>query len=390
MASVVVALAVFVGSAARVLPTLLAVPIQHNLGWQTSDVAWPITLGIAVSALAAPLAAHGLERSGVRSSLFASLVLLAASLASTTFATAPWHLVVAWGLGLGFSGSLSASILAVTIGSRDEAAHCGTRFGLLASMQFLGSAAGLLAASRAADAAGWRDVFHVAAAAALTTAFASIAFVRTGTGAAPRRPASGRGGCPRAMGTNRRLWVFAAIFFICGASTSGLIDGGLGILCMGTGLGLPSSADVLVIAVLGSAAGSAASGFLADRYPSRILLALYFAARAIALIWLPFTGLSVVELSRFGAFYGVDAALTFPALVRLMPANLGHRNLSATMGWMSVAHVAGAVITSASVGYLGLAAYAVGFAVVGLVCLLAAGLVLLLKDAPRETAGSNR
>jgi predicted MFS family arabinose efflux permease len=363
---------------------LLAIPIQHDLGWQTSDVAWPITLGIAVSALAAPLAAHGLERSGVRSLLFASLVLLAISLASATLATSPWHLVVAWGLGLGFSGSLSASILGATIGSRDNAAHCGTRFGLLASMQFLGSAAGLLLASRAVDVLGWRMVFHAAAAAALTTAFASIVLIRTsGKEAAPRRPASGRAGCSCPAGKNWRFWVLAAIFFICGASTSGLIDGRLGILCMGAGLGLSASADVLAIVVLGGAIGSAASGFLADRYPARMLLALYFAARAIALLWLPFTGLSVVELARFGAFYGLDAALTFPALVRLMSGNLRNQDIVTTMGWMTVAHVAGAVITSAWVGDLGLSAYAVGFVVVGLACLLATGLVVLLKDVPR-------
>jgi predicted MFS family arabinose efflux permease len=377
-ASAPVALAVFVGSAARVLPTLLAVPIQNDLGWQTSDVAWPVTLSMAVSALAAPLAAHGMERSGVRSLLFASLVLLAASLATTTLATLPWHLVVAWGLGLGFSGSLSASILGATTGSRT--AHCGARFGLLASMQFLGSAAGLLLASRAVDALGWRMLFHAAAAAALAAAFASIVLVPTsGRGAAPRRAASGRDGYSYPEGSCWRFWVFAALFFICGASTSGLIDVRLGILCMGAGLGPSSSADVLAIVVLGGAIGSAASGFLADRYPARMLLALYFAFRAVALLSLPFTGLSIVELARFGTFYGLDAALTFPALVKLISENLG---MAATMGWMMVAHIAGATAASAWVGGLGLAAYAAGFAVVGLVCLLAAGLVLLLKDAP--------
>jgi len=126
----------------------------------------------------------------------------------------------------------------------------------------------------------------------------------------------------------------------------------------------------------------------ADFWQIVMLLALYFGARAIALLWLPFTGLSVVELARFGAFYGLDAALTFPALVRLMSGNLGNQSIATTMGWMTVAHVAGTVITSAWVGYFGLAAYAVGFAVVGLACLLATGLVVLLKDVPRLTRNS--
>jgi MFS family permease len=256
-ASVVVALAVFVSSAARVLPALLAVPVQHELGWQTSDVVWPITLGIAVSAFASPLAAHGLELWGVRSPLFASLVLLAVSLASTTRATSPWHLALAWGVGVGFSGSLSASILGAMVGSRGNAAHCGTRFGLLTSMQFLGSTAGLLLASRAVEALGWRIAFHAAAVFVLATAFAVILLVPASGQGAARRPTFSRHHASSCLeGRSCRFWALAAIFSICGASTSGLFDGQLGILCMGAGLGLSSSADVMAIVVLGGAVGS--------------------------------------------------------------------------------------------------------------------------------------
>lgn len=384
MAPAIVAFAIFAGSAARVLPALLAVPIQRDMGWQSFDVAWPITLGIAVSACASPFAAHGLERWGIRSPLVASLVLLALSLASTTRATSPWHLAVAWGLGVGFSGSLSASLLGAMIGCRGGAAHCGTRFGLLASMQLLGSAAGLLLASRAVDALDWFFVFQAAAVGVLATAFA-VALV----------PVSGRGATPQDLKPNRyakaknwRFWALAAIFCICGASTSGLIDGRLGMLCMGAGLSLSSSADVLAIVVVGGAIGSMVSGYLADRYPAQTLLAVYFVVRALLLLWLPFTGFSLVELARFGALYGLDAALTFPALVRLMSENLGRHRVGGAMGWMTVAHLAGATITSAGVGALGLAVYAVGFACVGLACLVAAGLVLLLKDAPTQDAPS--
>lgn len=383
-ASTIVAFAIFVGSAARVLPALLAVTIQQDLGWQPSDVAWPIALGIAVSACASPFAAYSLERCGVRAPLIASLVLLALSLASTTRAASPWHLTVGWGLGVGFSGSLSASLLGAMIGSRGGAAHCGMRFGLLASMQLLGSAAGLLLASRAANALDWRFVFLAAAAGVLATAFAVALVPISRRGASPRQPQPDRDGSARPKEKTPQFWVLAAIFCICGASTSGLIDGQLGMLCMGTGLGLASSADVMATVVLGGAIGSVVSGYLADRCSARTLLAFYFVVRALLLLWLPFTSMSVVELARFGALYGLDAALTFPALVRLMSDNLGTRRVGRTMGWMTVMHLGGGAIASAGIGSLGLAAYAVGFAGVGLACLGAAGLVVLLKDAPAQ------
>lgn len=385
-----VAFAILVSSAARVLPALLAVPIQQDLGLQISDVAWPITLGIAVSASASPLATRGLERWGVRSPLVVSLVLLAVSLASTTFATSPGHLVLAWGLGLGGSGSLNASILGAMAGSRGHAAHCGTRFGLLTSMQFVGSAAGLLLASRAVEALGWRIALHAAAVVVLATAFVVVILIPASVKElTPQQSASSRHAPSCSAGRGWRFLALAAIFCICGASTSGLIDSQLGILCMGAGLGLSSGADVMAVVLLGGAIGSVASGCLADRYPAPMLLAVYFVARALVLLWLPFTGLSIVELVRFGAFYSLDAALTFPALVRLMSANFGGRCIGAAMGWMMAAHVAGATIASAGVVALGLAGYAIGFASVGLTCLVAAGLVVLLKDPPSNEEPSH-
>src|SRR3954462_3299518 len=41
-----VAPAVFVGSAARIIPALLAVPIQRDLNWPEPDVTWPIAISI--------------------------------------------------------------------------------------------------------------------------------------------------------------------------------------------------------------------------------------------------------------------------------------------------------------------------------------------------------
>ncbi|MHC2333474.1 MFS transporter [Bradyrhizobium sp. USDA 4454] len=388
MASAIVAFAIFAGSAARVLPALLAVTVQQDLGLQPSDVSLPITLGIVASACASPLAAYSLERWGIRAPLVASLALLALSLASTTHAASPWHLTVAWGLGVGFSGSLSASLLGAVVGSRDGAAHCGTRFGLLASMQPLGSAAALLLASRAANALGWCFVFQAAAVGVLATGFAVALVPQSRRGASTREPKSNRHGSSRPKDKTWQFWVLATIFCICGGSTSGLIDGQLGMLCMGAGFGLASSADIMVMVVLGGAIGSVVSGYLADRCPARALVALYFVIRALLLLWLPFTGFSVVELARFGALYGLDAALTYPALVRLMSGNLGTRRVGRAMGWMTVMHLAGGAIASAGIGAIDLAAYAVGFIGVGLACLIAAGLVVLLKDAPAQGAPS--
>jgi predicted MFS family arabinose efflux permease len=374
--STVVALAIFVGSAARVIPALLAVPIQRDLNWSESDVTGPLAISIAISALGAPLAARSLARVGARSMLLVSLSVLSASLALSSLATSPWHLLLFWGVGVGLSGSLSASILAAMTGLRDHAGHCGTALGLFTSVQFLGSAAGLLLASRATEALGWRFVLSAGAAATLVATFAVVLVLHARAGrTSPESVAVARLRSRNVTAGRGSIWIIAAIFFICGASATGLIDSRLGILCMGNGLGLSSSADILAIVAVSGGIGSAASGLLADRYPPRMLLTLYFVARALALLWLPFSSLSLVELARFGAFYGLDAALTFPALVKLFSRDLDQQAIGTMMSWMMMAHIIGAATTSAWVGFFGIAGYAVSFTLVGFMCLLAAGLV---------------
>jgi len=379
--SAAVALAIFVGCSARVIPALLAIPVQRDLNWPESYITGPIALAVVVSALGAPLAARGLVKFGARSLLFASLLALSASLALSSFATSAWHLLLFWGVGVGLSGSLSAFVLSAMIGFQDQVRHCCTSFGLFTSIQFLGSATGLLLASRATEAFGWRFVVNTAAAATLAAGFAVVLKIRPGRGQAWRGNSAFDRPC-RAGVIPRRgaIWRIAAIFFICGASTTGLIDSRLAMLCMGNGLELTSSADVLAILAICGAIGSAASGVLADRYPARIMLIVYFVVRALALLWLPFSSFSLGELSSFGALFGLDAALTFPALTKLLSRNLDQYTMVAMMSWMTIAHIVGAAITSAWVGFLGTAGYPVSFTVVGLMCLIAAGLAGASQD----------
>lgn len=379
--SAAVALAIFVGCGARVIPALLAISVQRDLNWPESYVIGPVALAVAVSALGAPLAARGLLHVGARSLLFVSLLALSASLALSSFATSAWHLLLFWGIGVGLSGSLSAFVLAAMIGFREHVRHCGTSFGLFTSIQCLGSATGLLLASRATEAFGWHVVVKAGAAITLAAAFVVVLMIRPGRGQAWRE--SSTFDRPSYIGVRPRrwaIWRIAAIFFICGASTTGLIDSRLAMLCMGNGLGLTSSADVLAILAICGGIGSAVSGALADRYPARILLILYFAVRALALLWLPLSSFSVGELSAFGALFGLDAALTFPALAKLLSRSLDQYTMVAMMSWMMIAHIFGAAITSAWVGFVGMAGYPVSFTVVGLMCLIAAGLAGASQD----------
>ncbi|MGC1635684.1 MAG: hypothetical protein WA744_09550, partial [Candidatus Acidiferrales bacterium] len=65
------------------------------------------------------------------------------------------------------------------------------------------------------------------------------------------------------------------------------------------------------------------SGWLSDRYDNRWLLFVYYGLRGLSLIALPFTAFSVLGLSAFAVFYGLDWFATIPPTVRITAERFG-------------------------------------------------------------------
>ena len=83
-----------------------------------------------------------------------------------------------------------------------------------------------------------------------------------------------------AMATrSRAFWVLAGTFFICGASTNGLIGTHLIAACHDVGIPEVRSANLLALMGIFDIAGTTASGWLTDRYSSRWLLFMYYTLR---------------------------------------------------------------------------------------------------------------
>ncbi len=117
-----------------------------------------------------------------------------------------------------------------------------------------------------------------------------------------------------------RSALFAA-FFICGASTNGLIQTHFIPLCADFGLPAVGAASVLAMMGIFDFIGTVGSGWLSDRYDNRWLLAWYYGLRGLSLMALPFTDFSFYGLSIFAVFYGLDWIATVPPTVKLTAAN---------------------------------------------------------------------
>ena len=118
---------------------------------------------------------------------------------------------------------------------------------------------------------------------------------------------------------SRDFWFLFGSFFICGASTNGLIGTHLIPACIDHGIPEIQAAGLLAIMGIFNFVGTTASGWLSDRWNNRYLLCWYYGLRGLSLIFLPFSfDFSFYGLSIFAIFYGLDWIATVPPTVRLI------------------------------------------------------------------------
>jgi predicted MFS family arabinose efflux permease len=185
------------------------------------------------------------------------------------------------------------------------------------------------------------------------------------------------------------FWLLAGSFFICGASTNGLIGTHLIPACVDHGIPEVRAAGLMAAMGILDLVGTTFSGWLSDRYNSRHLLFWYYGLRGLSLLGLPFA-LAGPEwgLSAFAIFYGLDWVATVPPTVRLTADTFGRENVGIMFGWIFASHQVGAGLAASFAGtvrtYLG--DYMVAFLLSGMICLLASGLVLRINRKQPDAA----
>jgi len=171
------------------------------------------------------------------------------------------------------------------------------------------------------------------------------------------------------------FWILASTFFICGASTNGLIGTHLIAACHDYGIPPVRSAALLAAMGIFDIIGTTASGWLTDRYSSRHLLFAYYTLRGLALLYLPYTLQSGVDgnLGWFAVFYGLDWIATVPPTVRLTAEAFGRENTGVIYGWIGASHQLGASMAAFGAGAIrtALGDYRVAFWLAGSLCILA-------------------
>jgi MFS family permease len=387
--------------AIRATPSVLIVPLEQAFGWSSGTISLAIAINIVLYGLMGPFSGALMQRFGIRRTVLLALALLAASVAASGFMTAPWQLVLSWGIAVGLGSGATALVLGATIVNRWFAERQGLVMGFITASTATGQLVFLPMLAAVAEKAGWRPVVWLAAAVAaamipivallLPESPGAIGVKRYGS-ASEDDMATVRsnpvGVALAALGRASRstgFWLLFASFFICGASTNGLIGTHLISYCIDHGMPAVEGATLLAAMGIFDIVGTTGSGWLSDRYDSRWLLFWYYGLRGLSLLYLPYSGFSLAGLSVFAVFYGLDWLATVPPTVRLTRDLFGKEEAPIVFGWLLTGHQLGAGLTALEAGTLRavLGSYLVPVLISGALCVIAALLVLRVgRDRP--------
>jgi MFS family permease len=393
-------LTMLTSSAALGLPGALLQPLSKEFGWNIDQISSALAIRFALFGLIGPFAAIFMERFGLRKVICTALVLIACCLLLSTQMSQLWHLFVLWGLVLGVGTGMTALVLGAVVANRWFESHRGLVIGLLTASSATGQLIFLPFAAWLIENHGWRMAVIPVFISCAIVAILAFLFIRNrphevgiaAYGADPSvvlavpppathmtmwEPLRVLGGISR----NRTFWVLAGTFFICGLSTSGLIQTHFISLCGDYGLAAIPAASVLAMMGAFDFVGTILSGWLSDRYDNRKLLFWYYGLRGLSLLWLPHSDFTLYGLSIFAMFYGLDWIATVPPTVKLAGASFGKERAGMIFGWIFAAHQIGSAIAAYGGGLSRtiLLTYTPALYAAGGACLFAAGIIFLIR-----------
>ncbi|MDF9809752.1 MAG: MFS transporter [Aurantimicrobium sp.] len=353
----------------RAAPSVMMVPLEQEFGWNRTTISTAIGLNILLYGLMAPFAAALMARFGMRKVSAFALIMIASGSALSTLVVSPWMLMMTWGVMIGLGTGSMAMVFAATITNTWFYARKGLVSGVLSAgsatgqLVFLSTYAGLVETN------GWRFVSIVVSLSALAVVPLVLIFMKdspaklgilrfgetpeiaakvasdAAQNPAPTNPAKNALVTLVDASKNKTFWALAIGFAICGATTNGLI--GAHFIPSAHDHGMPETTAAGLLAVVGifDVFGTIASGWLTDRVNPRLLLALYYFGRGIALMLLPVLLSDAIHpsLILFVVIYGLDWVATVPPTIAICNEVFGKKG-PIVFGWVFASHQVGASI----------------------------------------------
>ena len=336
----------------RSVPGVFLLPLGEEFGWSHALVGGAVSVNLIVYGLGAPFAAALVAALRRAQGDDVRALPGRGGRGLSTHMTEPWQLYLLWGVVIGSATGALAMPLAAIIANP----WFPTRRGLVAGLLTASNASGqliflpLLAWIARTYAWRWTAGAVVIAAGVLVIPLAII-FLRdspdqigilpygateaAAARAAARQPVPQRHRTLREFAPRRDFQLLAVAFFVCGATTNGLIGTHLIAACADHGFTEVQGAAMLAAIGIFDIVGTITSGWLTDRYDPRWLLFWYYALRGISLLGLnaalSSAGLGLVV---FVVFYGLDWVATVPPTVALCRKIGGVERVGVVFAWV--------------------------------------------------------
>ncbi|HWX60557.1 MFS transporter [Bradyrhizobium sp.] len=390
-------------------PGVFIVPLQQEFGWTTAEISSALSIRFILFGLMAPFAAALLNRYGLRNVALSAQMIVAAALLASLAMTQVWHLMLLWGVVIGIGTGMTALVLGATIATRWFVARRGLVVGIMTASVATGQLVFLPLLASLTERYGWRIALGLVCGMLGVSALLVLLMLRdrpsdvglrpfgdTGTEPLPAPPPNTAPIMAAALGTlrdassTRVFWLLFATFFVCGASTNGLIQVHLIPMCADFGIPQVQAASLLAAMGIFDFFGTIISGWLSDRYDNRYLLFWYYGLRGLSLLFLPFSDFTFYGLSLFAMFYGLDWIATVPPTVRLTAQRFGAERANLVFGWIFAGHQLGAGTAAFGAGLSRtlLATYLPAFFVAGALCIAASLMALAISRQPKPAAAA--
>jgi sugar phosphate permease len=396
---------VVVTAGVRATPGILIVPLEQEFHWSRATISFAVGVNLLLYGAIGPFAATLMDRFGVRRTMTLSLAASALGVAFSPLMSEPWQLILLWGVVVGIATGFIGAYLAAYIAARWFRQRQGLVVGLLTAGNAAGQLVFLPTMAALSAYAGWR--FMSLALAAIVMLFVpplawlmrdrpeDIGLRPYGDTRVTPPTAPAPSGNPIAVtfqaladgARSRDFWLIAGGYFVCGATTNGLIGTHLIPACVDSGLTEVVGAGLLAATGVFAFLGGGLSGWLSDRWDNRWLLFWYYGLRGLSLIYLPFAfDLSFYGLAVFSIFYGLDWIASAAPTVRLLSGVVGNERIGIMVAWITVIHQIGGALAAYLGGVLRISfgSYLEAFILAGLLAIAAAVMVLFISADRRE------
>jgi sugar phosphate permease len=396
----VTAIVVLITAGVRSAPGAFLLTMTTEPGWSTASVSFAAAAGLIVFGFAGPLSGWLMGRIGVRNVVLLSLVMTGSALLATSLAREIWQLTLLFGLVSGLGTGLVASVLGPTVATRWFIKDRGLVVGIFGASNSAGQLVFFPFLTALSVAVGWRVGAVVLGVISLALILPVLIWLRNDPADVGERPRGATEGAishvkPPDHGVMRGairtsdFWFLAGTFFICGATSNGLV--GQHFIPHAVDHGFTAVAASGALAVMGvfNFIGTIASGWLTDRYDPRRLLLIYYGFRGVSLLFLPFVH-DTMSIAAFAILFGLDYIATVPPTVALVADRFGQHNVGIVYGWVFASHMVGAAIAAWVAGLVreNVGDYAAAFVAAGWIAIVAgfAALAIRRKGPDAEPA----